>query len=111
MKNFKYLLIIVAAVMLFASCSDDDPIDEPKAQTFLEKYDDVMWGHEANNNEDANKTYLKFNNIQNDFRIEYLNERNVDCHEAKGSVRGVEMDENSEDVLSFTWGNPESDDS
>ena len=40
MKNFKYLLIIVAAVMLFASCSDDG--DEQKFTDYSGIYHGIV---------------------------------------------------------------------
>ena len=60
--KFLYLFILLGLTISFNSCSDDEDDDEPKDQTFLEKYDGTKWVHKI-----GNTSYYKIinNNLNN----------------------------------------------
>ena len=65
MKNFKYLLIIVAAVMLFASCSDDG--DEQKFTDYSGIYHGIVTSTQVYVNNSACAFIVSYNILLNDF--------------------------------------------
>jgi len=107
-------LLFLSALLIFA-CSSDDSNDNNSNQTFLEKYDGIIWVEYEDfpvEGEDGENSNLRFNNNLSNWLTEYSFEifngqtLNVDCTDI-GDLLDADMNNsftfitNSENVLSI----------
>tara|TARA_B100001094_G_C17857179_1_gene635607 strand:- start:42 stop:530 length:489 start_codon:yes stop_codon:yes gene_type:complete len=106
-------LFLLSAILIFA-CSSDDSNDNNSNQTFLEKYDGIIWVEYEDiyvEGEDEDNAYLRFNNNLSNWLTSYSFEifngqtHSVDCLDIGDLYADMNnsftITTNSENVLSI----------